>query len=49
MDKERGDYLPNHGHTDRPCSIADAESEIRIVGPLVFSLLHVVYDLGELS
>jgi hypothetical protein len=37
--------LPNHGNSDRPWGIADRETEIRVVGSLVLTFLHVVYDL----
>jgi hypothetical protein len=37
--------LPNHGNPDRPRGIANRETEIRVVGSLVLTFLHMVYDL----
>lgn len=36
-------------HTDWPSGVADGETEIGIVGPLVGAGLHVVDDLGEIA
>lgn len=39
--------LPNHGNPNRPRGIANRETEIRVVGSLILTFLHVVYDLCQ--
>jgi hypothetical protein len=39
--------LPNHRNSNRPRRIANRETEIRIIGSLVLTLLHMVYDLCQ--
>ncbi len=43
----RASYPPNHCNPDRPRRIPDGKTEIRVVGALVLTLLHVVYDLCQ--
>jgi hypothetical protein len=38
-------HPPDHGNPNRPRRIADREAEIRVIGSLVLTLLHVVYNL----
>jgi hypothetical protein len=38
---------PNHRNSNRPRRIANRETEIRVIGSLVLTLLHVVYDLCQ--
>ena len=39
--------LPNHGNSNRPRCITNGEAEIRIIGSLILTLLHMVYDLCQ--
>ena len=39
--------LPNHRDPDWPRRIPDGKTEIRVVGSLVLSLLHVMHDLCQ--
>jgi len=37
--------LPNHSYPNRPRRIPDREAEIRVIGALVLTLLHMVDNL----
>lgn len=37
----------DHGDPDRPGGVADTKPEVGVVGGLIFALLHVVHDFGE--
>ena len=39
--------LPDHGDTNRPWRISYREAEVRVVGPLILSFLHIMDDLGD--
>jgi hypothetical protein len=39
--------LPNHGNSNRPRCIANRETEIRVIGSLVLTLLHIMYNLCQ--
>ena len=41
--------IPNHGHTYGPWRVAYGQSEIRIVGLLVLTFLHVMDNLSYAS
>jgi len=41
------EHEPNHGHTNRPRGVSNAQSEVGIVRLLVLPVLHVVNNFGD--
>ncbi len=41
--------LPNHSNTNRPRCIADRQTQLGDIGPLVLSFLHVMHNFSHTS